>query len=635
MGVKRKTASFVPVLWMVLFLMASSPLVLPAPAGAGLPPAKQSRSGPEAALEEQYEAALREVRRAHPDLSLPEDDTPKYLVRAVEITGNTLLSARDLWGDLPVLCVKTGKDPNAPPEAYDFRVLKDVLQAPGAVRQVSTRTIKGFTEYLVARYHERGYAGIYVYVSAKAIQAEDASATGARRLENDLLPVRIIEGKIASVEMRHYDASGNKKETGRLKDSLVATWSPAQPGSEIRTKPLDDFVRLLNENPDRYVRHSVSTGKEPNSLDLTYSLYEANPWHPYVQIDNSGTDQRQWSPRLGFFNTNLTGRDDRASVMYQVNVTDPLENYAAFGSYGIPFLTPRLRLSAFGGYSEFDITPDATGGLVSFLGAGSFFGGNLRYNVTQWRGWFLDLTGSASAENSRIHSELGIDSDVDMRLLGLGFEIHRAEGLSGTSVAFERLENVGGSSAEEFAEARTGAARHFAKYSIVATHTRYLDEAKRNHLGGSFRSIFSNDRLVPAKMTTFGGLYSVRGYPEDVLVADGGFLASLEYRRLLVGDLGGAEPGKDSPKKKGKPIGISLLGFTDYGRAQIKDPLPGEIGAQDLWGIGLGTLITRGQNFEARIYYGWALREIVRPSDGRLLADEGDGAWNFSFLYRW
>jgi hemolysin activation/secretion protein len=622
MGVERKTVSFVPVLQMVLFLMASSPLVRPARAG-------------QAMLDEQYEAILREVRRAHPNLELPEDHTPTYLVRAAEIAGNTLLSARDLWEDLPVLCVKRSKDPNVPPEAYDFRMLKDVLRAPGELRPVSTRAIKGFTEYLLAQYHERGYAGVYVYVSAKAIQVEDASATDARRLENDLLPFRIIEGHVASVAIRHYDPNGTKKDKGRLKDSLVAKWSPAQPGDPIQTKSLDDFVRLLNDNPDRYVRHSVSTGSEPNSLDLIYALYEADPWHPYAQVDNSGTDQRQWSPRFGFFNTNLTGRDDRASVMYQANVTDPTENYAAFGSYGIPVLTPRLRLSAFGGYSEFDITPEATGGLVSFLGAGSFYGGNLRYNIMQWRGWFLDLTGTASAENSRIHNDLGIDSDVDMRLVGLGFEVRRADVLSSSLVAFERLENVGGSSAEEFAEARTGAARHFAKYSIVASHARYLDEAKRNHLGGSFRAIFADDRLVPAKMTTFGGLYSVRGYPEDVLVADGGILASLEYRRLLVGDLFGAEAGDDSPKKKGKPIGISLLGFTDYGQAQIKDPVPGEIGHQDLWGIGLGTLITRGQNFEARIYYGWALQEIVRPGDGRLLADEGDGAWNFSFLYRW
>jgi hemolysin activation/secretion protein len=368
---------------------------------------------------------------------------------------------------------------------------------------------------------------------------------------------------------------------------------------------------------------------------LTYAIYEANPWHPYVQVDNSGTDERQWSPRLGFFNSNLTGRDDRASIMYQADVDDPTENYAAFGSYGIPLLTPRLRLSVFGGYSEFDITPETTGGFISFLGAGSFYGGNLRYNLMQLQGWLLDLTGTASAENSRIHCDLGTDSDIDMHLLGVGFEAHRTSPLSGTSVAFERVENVDGSSAEEFAKARIGAARDFVKYTIVGSHARYLDEAKVNYLGGSFRWIFSNDRLVPAKMTTFGGLYSVRGYPEDILVADGGILASLEYRRLLIGAAADAEPANGGLKKLIRPFSLSLLGFMDYGQAQIKDPLPGEIGTQDLWGIGLGTLITMGKNFEARIYYGWALQEIVRPSDGRLLTDEGDGAWNFSFLYRW
>jgi len=620
MGVEQKAASFVLVLSAALFLIASYPLGLPVQAK-------------DTTIEEQYEEALSRARRRHPGLSLPEDNTPKYLVRATEVTGNTLLSTQDLLKDIPVLYVKKSQDPNVPPEAYDFRVLKDVVCAPGELRQVSTRTIKGFTEYLLSRYHDCGYAGIYVYVSAKAIKAEESSATDVRRLEDDILPFRIIEGRIASVEMKHFDANGNRKETGLLKDSLVAAWSPAKPGGEIRRKPLDDFVRLLNENPDRYVRHTVSTGNEPNSLDLTYAIYEGNPWHPYVQVDNSGTDQRQWSPRIGFFNTNLTGRDDRASVMYQADVDDPGENYAAFGSYGIPLVTPRLRLSAFGGYSEFDITPEATGGLVNFLGAGSFYGGNLRYNVVQLQGWFFDFTGSLSAENSRIHSDVGIGSDVDMRLLGLGFEVHRADTMSDTSVAFDRIENVGGSDSDNFEQARTGAERDFVKCSIVASHTRYLDKAKFNHVGGSFRTIFSNERLVPAKMTTFGGLYSVRGYPEDALVADGGALASLEYRRCLVRGFG-EEPTKGSNKKIG-PMNISLLGFTDYGQAKVRHPLPGELGAQDMWGIGLGTLITVGKNFEARIYYGWALREIERPSDGRLLADQGDGAWNFSFLYRW
>jgi hemolysin activation/secretion protein len=417
---------------------------------------------------------------------------------------------------------------------------------------------------------------------------------------------------------------------------VVSSWSPVKPGQGVRKNALDEFVRLLNENPDRYVRHSVSRGDEPNSLDLIYSIYEGSPWHPYIQVDNSGTDERQWSPRIGLINTDLTGHDDRLSLMYQADLDNISKNYATFGSYGIPVLTPRLRLSAFGGYSEFDITPQATGGLVSFLGAGSFYGTNLRYNVMQVSDWFFDFTSSFSWERSRIDSDVGLGSTVNMRILGLGCEVHRGSLVSDTSFVFDALHNVGGSDLDDFQDARTGADPDFMKYFLSLSHRQYLDKAKLNHLGGSVRAILTNDRLVPAKMTTFGGLYSVRGYPEDALVADGGLLASLEYRRSLIRDLGAGKPAKgDTKKKKTWPIDVSLLAFTDYGQARIEDPRPGETKTQDLWGIGLGTLITAGSNFEARVYYGWALQEIARPSDDHILADEGDGAWNFSFLLRW
>ncbi|MBN1506153.1 MAG: ShlB/FhaC/HecB family hemolysin secretion/activation protein [Sedimentisphaerales bacterium] len=622
MGPERKAAPFVRVLRMIPLLIVLPLLVV-------------SVQGREGAVRGQPEGGLTQAGHPPAAPSQAPDATEKYLVRAIEISGNSLLSTQDLLRNIPALYQSQGKDAGVAAQTYDFAVLRDVIRAPGALRQVSESAIKGFTDYLLSRYNDRGYAGIYVYVSASAIMAGDSPAGGVQRLEGDILPIRIIEGRVASIEMRHYDADGDRKDKGVLKDSLVAAWSPVKPGEGIKKKSLDDFVRLLNENPDRYVRHSVSRSDEPNSLDLIYAIYEGNPWHPYIQVDNSGTDERQWSPRIGLINTDLTGRDDRLSLMYQADLDDLSENYAAFGSYGIPLLTPKLRLSAFGGYSEFDITPQATGGLVNFLGAGSFYGANLRYSVVQVRDWFFDLTSSFSWERSKIDSDLGLSSTVNMRLLGLGFEVHRGSAMSDTSLLFDALHNVGGSDLDDFEEARTGADPDLVKYFLSLSHRQYLDKAKLNHMGGSFRTILTSDRLVPAKMTTFGGLYSVRGYPEDALVADGGILASLEYRRCLIRDLGAGKRARSDTNKKTWPVDVSLLAFTDYGQARIEDPQPGELKTQDLWGIGLGTLITVGSKFEARAYYGWALHEIVRPGDDRILADEGDGAWNFSFLLRW
>jgi hemolysin activation/secretion protein len=113
----------------------------------------------------------------------------------------------------------------------------------------------------------------------------------------------------------------------------------------MNNKKLDDFINLLNLDPDRYVSATISKGDEPQSLAVQYDVFEINPWHYFLQMDNSGTDDRQWNPRVGFINTNLTGRDDKVTVVAQVPAENGIEdNYSIYGSYDVPLWTPRLRL---------------------------------------------------------------------------------------------------------------------------------------------------------------------------------------------------------------------------------------------------------------------------------------------------
>jgi hemolysin activation/secretion protein len=317
--------------------------------------------------------------------------------------------------------------------------------------------------------------------------------------------------------------------------------------------------------------------------------------------------------------------------MYQLDVEAVDENYAAFGNYDFPFLTPRLRLGFYAGYSRFDISTQATGGITGFLGDGLFVGGTLRYNVATIGDWLFDFTGSVSDEQSRVNPSLGRSADVDMQLYGVGFQIHRRVKTSRTTVSFERLQNYDGSSAERFAVARPGADPDFIRYSASATHRQSLDANDVHTVLAKLAGVASNERLVPAKMTTFGGLYTVRGYEEDEIVADGGILASLEYRYDLTPSLYGKQNRGDNHSSS---PGVSLLGFTDYARPKIKDPVPGEFDTQTMWGAGLGTLIEIGGNFQAGIYHGWALRETER-GDGSTITGRGDTQWNFNIIYRW
>lgn len=636
-------------------------------------------------------------------LNLPEDDTTRFEVKELRINGNTLISTEELLKKLPLVYddsgvplkeakanLKSKLDKNkaqrkakykrdrakaeeqdreslygeykknieqleadyareiskleeqARQNLYDLRVVHDVIQQPGRTCLISTRTMNGLTKYILSVYRDRGYAGIYVYVPAKAVQ------NGAMPvLKDGVLVIEILEAKVsdASTKYRRYDPTSlesvpytdlKEGQNPILNESVFLDWSPVKGGQAVNQKKLDDFINLLNINPDRYVSAIISRGKTSDTVNLEYNIYERQPWHFYVQADNAGSDERQWSPRLGIINTNLTGRDDRITAIYQgplySHPVEPfLKNYSVYASYDFPVLTPRLRLNLYAGHSNFDVFTDDAGG-IDFLGGGDYHGGILRFNVFQTGGWLVDITGSLSHEESRISSSSGTESDVEMDLWGAGIDVHRSDDLSTTSLSLNRVESFGGSSAEKFDEMRQETDPDFTIYTASASHSRYLDLEKIQRISGSFRMLSPNERLVQAKMTVFGGLYSVRGYEENEIVADGGIIASAQYEYDLIKHFESKQKAGENETTTGqtkKPWlrKLALLTFTDYGRAKTKHPIADEIRVQELSSAGLGIAATIGDHFDAAVYYGYPLRSTTDT-------DVGDGRWNFNLIYR-
>ena len=567
-------------------------------------------------------------------LNLPEDTTPRLTVRQLRISGNTLVSTAELLEKMPL--VYNGSDkPLHQAESedlYDFSILADVILQPGQPRQLSARTIQGFTMYVLSVYQDKDYAGIYVYVPAGAIKE-------GMKLQDEILPVEVLEAPVTEVTVTHYDPNQNKVEKGYIRASAIEQWSPVKPGQVANQKQLDDFVNLLNLNPDRYVSAVVTKGPEPKSLAVGYDIYEADPWHWFWQIDNSGTRDKQWTPRIGLINTNLTGVDDTFTAIYQAPWDATIDDdYSLYGSYDFPLLGPRLRLNLYGGYSQYDINPET--GDIDFIGNGHFYGGILRYNVLQTAaGWFFDVTGSLSYERSKVTPSLFPDflgTDLKMWLWGVGVNLHRSDDMSNSSIALERSESMqGGSDKEEFALARTGAKPDFTIYSASAAHSRHLDTDKVKRFSSTFRWIAPNKRLVPAKMTSFGGMYTVRGYDEYEAVADGGILASAQYEFDIIKYNEAkqkleTEPQQPQPEaKKSELKKLAPLLFFDYGRAKVRHPIATtEKGHVEMFSVGVGTIVEIGDNFSGGVYYGYPLR----ATDG---TRRGKGRVNVSLMMRW
>jgi len=576
-------------------------------------------------LEEKPTEATVETKPVVAEVNAPAAAIPSLGVKEVRITGNTLISMEELLQRMPDV-YNASKKPleEAPPNAvFDLKVLKDIICNPGQVRQVSTQSIQGLTKYILSVYQKRNYAGIYVYVPAQAF------AEG--KLRDDVLSIRVLEAGLSDVTVTYRDVNGVEVEKGRLKLEAFSKWSPVEAGQVANKKKLDDYINLLNLNPDRRVYATVSPGAEPNTLALKYDIYEANPWHYFIQLDNAGTGNLEWAPRLGVINTNLLGFDDKITGVVQGSTkNDPTDNYAAYGSYDFPIFTPRLRLNLFASRSEFDTVTAVQG--LDFLGNGSSYGGILRFNAFQTKGWFFDLLGTIRHDKSKFtETQFGFgSSEVSIDLWGIGFDIHRTTDMANSSIIFNRLERMGGSGDTAFNEARPGGADpDFSIWTFSAAHQQFLDAYRINRLLGSFTYIKPDGRMVPVEMTSFGGLYSVRGYHESEIVADGGIIASVQYEYDIVKANERQQP-KDQPAPVTKPClrKLAPCGFWDFGRAVTEDPVSTEQGVQELCSLGVGVITEIGDHFSSGIYYGWPLRSTDETESGR-------GRCSINLMMRW
>ena len=569
--------------------------------------------------------------QATESLNLPDDTTTRLVVRQLRISGNTLVSTEELLEFMPaVYNASDQRDSEADSQyLYDLRSIQKVISAPGRSQEVSLRTIQGLTQYILSVYQRNNYSGIYVYVPEGAIR-------DGVELVGGILPINILEAPVSEVRIKYYDADRNEVEKGFLKQSALENWSPIERDKVASQKELDYLVNLLNLNPDRHISAVVSRGAEPNTLAIQYDVYEINPWHFFAQADNSGTDERQWAPKVGVINTNLLGIDDRLTAIVQAALDSLDENYSVFGSYDFPVMGPRLRLNVYGGYSEFDIDPES--GPFNFLGSGSFYGAILRYNIYQEQNWFFDITGSLSHEESEIDSSayelFGEDvfaSDVEMQLWGIGANIHHRDDMSNTSIAFSWAQNIGGSDQDKFWDpatltgARPDAERDFSIFTTAANHSQYIDENKVQQIRGNIRWVEPSERLVPAKMTSFGGMYSVRGYDEYEIVADGGVLGSIQYEYDLVRNSQALESGTVISEELKK---LAPLAFFDFGRTNVQDQVEGEEGNQTIYSVGVGAVFEIGNNFSGALYYGHPLKDTLDTN-------KGNGRLNASVMLRW
>lgn len=362
-------------------------------------------------------------------------------------------------------------------------------------------------------------------------------------------------------------------------------------------------------------------------------IAENNPLLVFVQGSNTGPSSTgEWRTRFGLIHSQLTGNDDILSLDYITSGFD--DTQAATGMYDAPLLGyERLRWRVGGYWSEFR-APDLGFGFEDFLGRSWGVQGELAWNFFQYDKLFLDLVGGARFFNTRVDNktiQLVGEDDFFVPFVGMRLERNTRESRTVGGIIFDLpISSVTANSEEDLVALGTlDPTVNWYKFSWDVEHAFYLeplfakpdsDVLLAHEIALRFRGQSSfNGRLIPQEQMVLGGLATVRGYPQSVVAGDTVLVGTAEYRlhfpQLLgiesdPGDLFG-RPFRTRPQFAYGTTDWDLIfrGFIDAGVAYTSQPFSFE---QDdtLVGAGVGVEFQLFHNFNVRVDWGFALREV-------------------------
>lgn len=546
--------------------------------------------------------------------------TPQILVRAFKPEGNTLVSTLALQA------------------LFERHLLWPIPD--GGVR-VSPAKLREILEAILNFYLRMGHSGVYVY-----IPQENIAATEPLAFKNDILKVKIVEGKVREINVKYGVQKKWKPWTPFVKEeeerprshdrreAWLQRWNPVEAGNFVQRNQLEDYVEFLERRPGRSAAAVIKKvegeaavvpeiGKD---IAIEVKVVDADPLSVYTQFNNTGSEStEELRVRLGLFHNNLWGRDDSlAADLHSAASSEFNDNFGAFVSYDAPLWQPLWRGKIYGAYSEFK-SADILGPGTPFIGEGYLVGEEISYSLWQRSGWFFDVFNGVEFQNSTVDTPFGFTSDVDLLDVSAGARLERNKGIWRASFEAKAIYNLSDSinlsDREDFSQSRLGSEPSYLVFNLRGQH--HLQIMNGVALYQQFGGGFSNDRLIPAREFSVGGLNTVRGYEEFELLGDRGFFISTEPRISLNAFF---------PKLQNYSTRIDLVPlFFDVGGVFVNDSVQGEDDGTTIYSLGGGGQLFFKDVFFARLYWGYALHDAGDSDEN---TEKGDNRFHFDLTLR-
>ncbi|MCB9847845.1 MAG: ShlB/FhaC/HecB family hemolysin secretion/activation protein [Phycisphaeraceae bacterium] len=455
----------------------------------------------------------------------------------------------------------------------------------------------------------------------------------AGRLDGQTLVLSVTEGVVGEVRTLGFEEERAVEIATGLTERIKRR-SPVQPGQLVDIDAIDEFVHRLNRHPGRRVDVALAPGEQTDRLVLDYLVAQNDPLFVFGQLSNTGTDSTgDWRERFGVVHYNLTDNDDIFTADYTTaNFSD---YHAVTVSYDRPFDNSApddsLRWRAFLQYVRYTASDVGFAGR-DFTGDTFGAGAEVSWNFWQRRAKFADLVGGLRFTTTQVDDNFfstTASSPFLLPYVGLRYEERTDRSSSNAAMTLETSIGSVPDTNDLDALGRSSVDDGFTILRFDASHSFFLEPLLDRSFGAEGSTLahelfFSirgqttfSSRVPPNFVTSAGGFYSVRGYPESFVIGDHGYVATAEYRYhvprgLTPGPVGtwGDRPFRWRPQQTlGRPDwDLILRGFLDVGRTVNEQSLPFESNAT-LVGAGVGAELAIRRNFSLRLDWGFVLNE--------------------------
>lgn len=453
-------------------------------------------------------------------------------------------------------------------------------------------------------YRDAGYPTVFVNIPEQQV---DGGVVRLEVSEGDVERLRVVGS-------RYYSLGEIKERVPELAEGRIPHFPTVQ--KQLAT---------VNRTGDRQVAPVLRPGKSPGKVEVDLKVEDQSPFHGNIELNNRyslNTTHTRLNGSMRY--DNLWQKDHSLGISFQVTPENTSETKVFSGTYLIP--TDGDYWAFYGVSSQSDIT--AIGDFNS-IGRGRIYGVRYIHTLPALSTYSHSLT--LGADYKDFEQTVDVNTPISYLPFYIGYDgTVRNEAQSTTQVNMGLTFSMRGLADEtvsceigvgltqelnEFECARPFARPNFAHLRIDIKHTHQL--FKNWQLFANFSGQITDQVLIPQEQFTVGGAESVRGYLESNSVGDYGYAGTLELRTPSFARYFSSQVAD-----------LHALTFFDFGRAEVRDPLPEETSVFNLASVGVGLHLKGWRGMFGMVDYARALRDA-----GEI--ERGDSRLDFRLGYEW